>query len=168
MPTETIQEPLKAAMPPIEHWRSWPLGAIVVDSSVLGAWMMADEPAHGAAIRLMDRIGDGELEPVLAGHVRFEVRHALVRAARRGRIDWADVPHWFKALDALEAVIASLTDDDAPVLALARQHQLTWSDAHWVETAIRYDLPLVTADLRLIRSVPDDVAILVDVRGVAA
>lgn len=141
---------------------------VVVDSSVLGAWMLDDEPAHVAAVQFIDAFGDGTFDPVFAAHFRFEVRHALVRAARRGRVDWADLPRWLDALDALEARIAPLSEDDEPVLDLARRHQLSWGDANWVEVATREDLPLVTADRRLIRSVPDDVAILVDVRDAAA
>lgn len=144
------------------------MSVVVIDSSVLGAWMIEDEPAHDAALRLMSRVGDGAIEPVLAEHCRFEVRHALVRAARRGRIAWSDLPQWFATLDALEATIAPLAARDEPVLALARLYQLTWSDAHWVEVAVRLDLPLVTADRRLVHSVPDDVAILIDVKEAAA
>lgn len=141
---------------------------VVVDSSVAIAWMLEDEPAHAAAVRFVDAFGDGTYDPVFAAHVRFEMRHALVRAARRGRIDWADLPCCLDTLDALGATIAPLSVDDQPVLDLARRHQLTWSDANWVDVAIRRDLPLVTADLRLIASVPDHVAILVDVREAAA
>ena len=144
------------------------MNAVVIDSSVLGVWMIDDEPAHEAAGRFMVAVGDGAIEPVLAEHCRFEVRHALVRAARRGRVAWADLPRWFGALDALEAAIVPLAAEDEPVLALAQGLQLTWSDAHWVEIAARLDLPLVTADLRLIRSVPDEVAVLIDVRDAAA
>ena len=144
------------------------MNVVVIDSSVLGAWMIEDEPFHEAALRLMAAVGDGRIEPFLAGHCQFEVRHALVRAARRGRVAWADLPRWFDALDALEATIVPLADKDKPVLALAERFQLTWSDAHWVEISARLDIPLVTADFRLIRSVPDEVAILVDVRDAAA
>lgn len=144
------------------------MNVAVIDSSVLGAWVIDDEPAHDAAKRFMHLVGAGDIEPLLAEHCRFEVRHALVRAARRGRVAWEELPRWFKALDALEATIVPLAETDRPVLALARRHQLTWSDAHWVEISARLDVPLVTADLRLIRSVPDEVAILVDVRDAAA
>lgn len=130
--------------------------------------MIEDEPFHDAALRLMAAVGDGRIEPLLAGHCEFEVRHALVRAARRGRVAWADLPRCFHALDGLEATIVPLAEKVEPVLALAERLQLTWSDAHWVEIAARLDIPLVTADLRLIRSVPDEVAILVDVRDAAA
>lgn len=141
---------------------------VVVDSSVFGAWMLNDEPAHVASERFVDAFGDGTYEPVSAAHFRFEIRHALVRAARRGRMEWADIPRWLTAIDALEARLVQLSESDAPVLALAQRHQLTWGDANWVEIAAREDLPLLTADRRLVRSVPDDVAIVVDVREVAA
>jgi len=136
----------------------------LIDSSVLGAWFLDDEPAHDAAVRFMDLVGAGDIEPVLAEHCRFEVRHALVRAARRGRVSWDVLPQCFETIDALEATVAPLSETDRPVLELAQRHQLTWSDAHWVEISTRVDAPLVTADARLIRSVPDEVAILVDVR----
>jgi len=141
---------------------------VVVDCSVLGAWMLVDEPAHVAAVQFVDAFGDGTFDPVFAAHFRFEMRHALVRAARRGRLDWADIPRWLAAIGALEARLVPLSEVDAPVLALAQRHQLTWGDANWVEIAAREDLPLVTADRRLVRSVPDDVAILMDVREAAA
>ncbi len=141
---------------------------VVVDSSVLGAWMLGDEPAHVAAEQVVDAFGDGTYEPVFAAHFRFEIRHALVRAARRGRFDWADIPRWLAAIDALEARLVPLSESDTPVLVLAQRHQLTWGDANWVEIAAREDLPLLTADRRLVRSVPDDVAIVVDVREAAA
>ena len=144
------------------------MNVVVLDSSVLGAWMMEDEPFHTAARRLMAAVGGGGIEPLLAGHCRFEVRHALVRAARHDRVAWADLPRWFDTLDALEATIVPLAEKDEPVLALAERFHLTWSDAHWVEISARLDIPLVTADLRLIRSIPDEVAILVDVRDAAA
>lgn len=144
------------------------MNVVVIDSSVLGAWMIEDEPSHEAAVRFMAAVADGAIEPFLAEHCRFEVRHALVRAARRRRVAWADLPRWFDALDALEATIVPLAEKDEPVLALAQRLQLTWSDAHWVEIAARLDIPLLSADLRLIRSVPDDVAIVVDVQEAAA
>lgn len=141
---------------------------VVIDSSVAIAWILEDEPAHEAAIRFVDALGVGKFDPVFAAHFRFEVRHALVRAARRGRIEWEELPIWLELLESLEATVATLSEADEPVLELARRHQLTWGDANWVEVAARMDLPLVTADLRLIRSVPDEVAILVDVRDAAA
>lgn len=141
--------------------------AALIDSSVVVAWILPDEAAHAAARRLMAAVANGGIEPVFAAHLRFEVRSGLVRAARRGRIDWEDVPLWLAATDALEAPTIALSDSDASVLAIARAHGLGWGDAHWVEIASRLDLPLVTADLRLLRAIPDVVALVVDVRDAA-
>lgn len=134
---------------------------VVLDSSVAVAWALPDEYLHPAAMRVMDQFGLGELEPFVAGHFAFEVRHGLVRAARAGRVGWSTIPSWIGAIDAVEATIVPLVDDDAMILRLARQHGLTWGDAHWVEVAMRLDLPLVTADRRLARAIPDEVAIVI-------
>jgi len=134
---------------------------VVVDSSVAVAWALPDEHLHPAAIRFIDQLGVGRLEPFVAGHFAFEVRHALVRAARTGRVAWSAVPEWIVAIDALDATIVPITTDDEAILGLARQHGLTWGDAHWVHTAARLDLPLLTADRRLAHAVPDEVAIVV-------
>ena len=140
----------------------------LIDSSVLAAWILPDEEAHDAATRLMVSIANGEIEPVFAALLRFELRNGLVRAARRGRIGWDDLPALLDIVDALEASTVPLSASDDPILALAQAHQLGWGDAHWVEIASRLDLPLITADLKLVRSVPDLVAIVVDVREAAA
>lgn len=144
------------------------MSEVVIDSSAAVAWILADEPGHEEALAFMTHIGAGTFDPVFAAHFGFEIRNALVRAARRGRMHLADIPQWLAAIDALEARSVPLSEVDAPVLALAQRHQLSWGDANWVEIAAREDLPLLTADRRLIRSVPDDVAILVDVREAAA
>ena len=134
---------------------------VVVDSSVAVAWALPDEHLHPAAIRVIDQLGVGRLEPFVAGHFAFEVRHGLVRAARAGRLAWSTIPDWIGAIDDLDATIVPLLDDDEVILGLAREHGLTWGDAHWVHTAAQLDLPLLTADRRLARAVPDDVAIVV-------
>jgi predicted nucleic acid-binding protein len=134
---------------------------VVLDSSVVVAWALPDEHLHPAAMRVMDQFGSGGLEPFVAGHFAFEIRNGLVRAARAGRVAWSAIPDWIVAIDALDATIVPLMADDEVILGLAQQHGLTWGDAHWVYTAARLDLPLLTADLRLARAVPDEVAIVV-------
>lgn len=141
---------------------------VLVDSSVLVAAVLEDEVDHGVAVRFFQRMADDGLEPLIAAHGRFEVRHAIVSAAQHGRLAWEDVRVRLGLLDALDPTVVPLSPVDRPVLRLAEAHRLTWADANWVEIAARLDLPLVTADQRLIRSVPDEVAILVDVREIAA
>ncbi len=144
-----------------EPWRSWRVSDVVIDSSVAVAWALPDEHLHPAAVRFIGGLVDGRLTPVVAAHFAFEVRHALIRAARAGRVDWVNVPGWMLAIDGLEPVIASLNPKDEVIIDLAQRHGLTWGDAHWVEVARRLDRPLLTADQRLARSVPDEVAIVV-------
>jgi predicted nucleic acid-binding protein len=147
-------------MPPTARWMSWLVNDVVIDSSVAVAWMLADEPLHEAARRFRATLEAGERGPIVAEHFGFEVRHALIRAARRERIAWLEVGEGFAALDAFEPTVVPLRRRDDPILDLAHQFGLTWGDAHWVDVAMRLDLPLVTADLRLARSIPDEVAIV--------
>ncbi|MEX2184990.1 MAG: type II toxin-antitoxin system VapC family toxin [Chloroflexota bacterium] len=140
----------------------------LVDSSVLVAAVLEDEADHDVAVRFLQRMADDGVEPLVAAHGRFEVRHAIVFAANRGRLAWGDVRVRLGLVDGLDATVVPLSPEDRPVLRLAEAHRLTWADAHWVEIAARLDLPLVTADQRLILAVPDEVAILVDVREAAA
>lgn len=160
-PSATTPERWKAGAPPIEHWKSWPVQDVVVDSSVAVAWALPDEHLHPVAIKFIEQLGAGQLEPVVAGHFAFEVRHALVRAARAGRVAWSLVPPWLAAIDALDPRVIPLLDDEQVILDLAQRLGLTWGDAHWAHTAARLDLPLVTADRRLASAVPDEVAIAV-------
>lgn len=148
-------------MPPMGRWRSWPVTDVVLDSSVAVAWALPDEHLHPAAIRIIDQVGAGRLEPFVAGNFGFEVRNGLVRAARAGRLAWSSIPDWLTAINALGATTLPLVDDDEVILSLAQQCGLTWGDAHWVHTAAQLDLPLLTADRRLARAVPSDVAIVV-------
>jgi predicted nucleic acid-binding protein len=134
--------------------------AAVLDSSVAVAWFLADEPVHRAAHGILDSITTGRIEPVVAAHFAFEVRSALIRAARRGRIGWPDVRLALAAIDGIEPTVAEPAADET-LITLAEDHRLEWADAHWVEGAARLDLPLVTVDRRLARTVPADVAIVV-------
>jgi predicted nucleic acid-binding protein len=134
---------------------------VVVDSSVVVAWLLSDEPLHERARKVRLTFEGGDREPVVAGHFGFEVRHALTRAARRARIGWPEVRSAFRTLEAFEPVVIPLDPRDGPIMNLVERYGLGWGDAHWVHTAARLDLPLLTADRRLVRAVPDEVAIVV-------
>ena len=134
---------------------------VLVDSSVVVAWALPDEALHSRALSVVDQLMGGALEPVVALPFAFEVRHALVRAARAGRLDWATIPSWLEAIDALDPTYVKPRPDETGILDLAERLGLTWGDAHWVDVARRLDLPLLTADRRLARAVPDEVAVVV-------
>jgi hypothetical protein len=67
-------------------WRQRPVADVAIDSSVAVAWALPNEHLHPPAMRLIDQLGMGRLEPFVAAHFGFEVRRALVRAARAGRL----------------------------------------------------------------------------------
>lgn len=138
----------------------------VVDSSVAVAWVMADEPAHVAARRFLDLVVSGDIEPVVAGHFGFEVRRALMQAARQARIAWDTVRERVAAIEAIEPEVYPLLADDEQLLALCRDLQVGWADAHWIALAAMLDLPLVTADDRLAARVPDAEVIVMAVSGI--
>lgn len=160
-PVATIRAPSRAATLPIGRSNGWPVRDVVVDSSVVVAWALPDEALHPSALRLVDQLIDGELEPVVATPFAFEVRHALIRAARAGRLDWSTIPSWLGAIEALEPTRVEPEPDETGILHLAERLGLTWGDAHWVDVAKRLDLPLLTADRRLARAVPDEIAVVV-------
>ena len=134
---------------------------VIVDSSVAVAWVLDDEPAHDAAVRFRRSILDGDLEPDVAGHFGFEVRGALTRAARRARVSWDSIEPRIAAIEAFAPTVHPLNRDDGALLELCREFAISWADAHWVALAASLDRPLVTADARPARLVPDTTAIVV-------
>lgn len=75
---------------------------VVVDTGVVVAWLLMDEDAQDAAVAFRERVVHGELEPVVAGHFDFELRSALMQAARRACMAWDEVPRAVSAIEALE------------------------------------------------------------------
>ena len=131
---------------------------VIVDTSVTISWLLPDEPLHRQAVALRDEIVAGLLEPIVASHHRFELRHALVRAAQRNRCSWLAIPAHLGTIDDMQLDIAPNEVSDEPALGLCRDLRLNWGDGQWIALAMRLGLPLVTADLRLVRAVPPDLA----------
>lgn len=136
---------------------------VVVDSSVVLAWLLADEPAHRPAGAIRAEIEDGSLEPIVAGHFGFELRSGLMQAARRHRIGWDSVASQAMTIEVMQLTVHPLSNADESLLGLCRDHGLSWADAHWVHLAASIDAPLITADRELARRVPDVVAVMVDI-----
>lgn len=134
------------------------MGQVIVDTSVTIAWLLADEPLHLIASALHEDMAAGAVEPIVAAHHGFEVRHALARAARRTRCSWNVIPAFLTAVHDMNLGVAATEAEDDLVYGLCRDLRLSWGDSLWVTLAKRLDLPLVTADMRLVRSVPPKIA----------
>lgn len=117
----------------------------VVDCSMAVAWILADEesPAVTPVLELVQEAGG-----VATAVWWAEVRNALIRAERRGRMSLYGTEVALAALDALGIRLDGLPDSVA-VLALTRAHRLTVYDAMYLELALRERRPLATLDRQL-------------------
>lgn len=125
---------------------------VALDSSVVLAWVLPDEPWHAQANAISADITAGLLDPVGASNLRFEVRHGLVRAVRRGRMDWDAVRAALVAIDAVSVGSPDIAYQDKDLLRLCRSHGIGWGDAHHAHLAARLEVPLLTADTRLVNA----------------
>jgi predicted nucleic acid-binding protein len=124
--------------------------ALVVDASVVAAWVLPDEVSDETDALLHRVAAEGALAPGLLWH---ELRNILLVAARRGRIAEDAVTPSLLRLRRLpiEAVATGLAGD-AAVIALAQRHRLTAYDAAYLLLARERGLPLASADRALCRA----------------
>lgn len=119
--------------------------AIVIDASIVGAWVFSDESdgiADAAAEVLQDDTG------LVPGLFWFEVRNVLLVGERRKRISTNTTIAFLGRLDQLPLLIDGACDG-THVMDLARRHGLTVYDAAYLEVAERHGLRLATLDKRL-------------------
>ena len=124
------------------------MSGLVVDASVVLAWLFDDEN-EPRADRVLKRLEeDGALVPQLW---HLEMRNSLLTAERRGRLSAGEVK---ERLDALRSL--PLRTDEASDLQsafdLARAHGLSFYDALYLELAKRESAELATLDGALARA----------------
>ena len=124
------------------------MSGLVVDASVVVAWLFDDEDEPRADRVLGQLVEDGALVPQLW---HLETRNALLTAERRGRLSSEEVK---ERLDALKGL--PIATDEEPDLqsafALARAHELSFYDALYLELAKRESAGLATLDSSLSRA----------------
>ena len=117
----------------------------VLDASVLACWAFADEE-HPIANKALERIRSEEaIAPSL---LWFEIRNVLMVGERRGRLSSADITLFLREIGRL-AIVLDHQPDEAVILALVRQFQLSVYDASYLELAQREGLPIATIDKAL-------------------
>lgn len=118
------------------------MSGLVVDASVVVAWLFDDEN-EPRADRALERLAeDGALVPQLW---HLETRNSLLTAERRGRLSSDEVK---ERLDALK-VLPITTDEELDLQSafeLARAHGLSLYDALYLELARRMGAELATLD----------------------
>jgi predicted nucleic acid-binding protein len=122
--------------------------SLILDSSVVLAWVYSDEASPGVS-RVLDLVNqDGAWVPCLW---RLEVANVLEMGVRRGRHDTA-----FRDATLTDLLLLPISTDPeterqawGATLHLAWQHRLTMYDAAYLELAKRRALPLATLDAEL-------------------
>ena len=118
------------------------MSGLVVDASVVVAWLFDDEE-EPRADRALQRLEEGG---AMVPHLwHLETRNTLLIAERRGRLTAAGVK---ERLDALRGL--PIRTDEEPDLQsafdLARAHGLSFYDALYLELAKRESAELATLD----------------------
>ena len=124
------------------------MSRLVVDASVVLAWLFDDEN-EPRADRVLKRLEeDGALVPQLW---HLEMRNSLLTAERRGRLSAGEVK---ERLDALRS-LPLRTDEESDLQSafdLARARGLSFYDALYLELAKRESAELATLDGALARA----------------
>jgi predicted nucleic acid-binding protein len=121
---------------------------LVIDASVVAAWHFPDERSAESDAILARLESDRALMPALWW---FEVRNVLLIGERRGRTVREHTERFLEFLRGLPIELTSLPDEVA-VMNLARQHQLSFYDATYLELAQRENIALATIDRALARA----------------
>ena len=118
------------------------MSVLVVDASIVMAWLFDDDEEARANDVLALLEEDGALVPQLW---HLETRNTLLAAERRGRVSAAGIR---ERLDALKGL--PIRTDAAPDLQsafdLARAHELSFYEAMYLELARRESAELATLD----------------------
>ncbi len=126
--------------------RQTPKPDLVIDASVLAAWLLPDET--GPDLAQMEQDYRRFRAPSL---LWAEFRNILIVQERRGRISLNDSDDAIRIFDRL-----GIEFDYAPVsrdvIALSRTHQLTVYDSLYLELAMRTQSTLGSLDKRLLRA----------------
>ncbi len=125
---------------------------IIIDSSVVLKWYLADEEYSQKALELLNRFVTGQLNLLAPSLLEYEVANALIIAKRRGRVDWKDI---FTALDGfvnLEINLKQLSAFYPKVLNYCMAYNVSAYDASYLALAEDEGTSLITADKRLYNS----------------
>lgn len=120
--------------------------ALIVDTSVLVATLLEDEPEHAQAVRLMSQAALGNVELTAVAYAKVEVVSALVRAVRRNRIAAGQLRSPDRILAAFPVSWAAVEPILPRAMEMALAEGFSVYDALPVAQAETTGLPLLTLD----------------------
>jgi len=119
--------------------------SIVIDASIAATWTLEDEKSESAR-RILKEVKN--LVPITTSLFWHEYRNILVTNARRGRITKDQLPTYLQKIHSLEIKEIAL-NNDAHILSLAFQHNLSAYDAAYLALAMSAGAILATNDRKL-------------------
>ena len=120
---------------------------VVLDANVIAKWILPGEPWEDQALKLREKLVNGEIEvhePVL---LVYELASLLVRAIRMGRIKSEDGKLAMKLLNKLGIKLYEINlSEGANLIELAENLNITTYDATYISLAKKLKALLISAD----------------------
>jgi predicted nucleic acid-binding protein len=116
---------------------------IVIDASIALSWLFEDELDDLARESAGRVIRETAIVPAIFS---AEITNALLAAARKKRIERANLESALRRMAQLPIKIDTATLDLSEEVRLAMKHRLTVYDALYLALACRHGLPLLTRD----------------------
>lgn len=129
---------------------------IVIDSSVILKWYLADEEYSQKALSLLDKYVSNELDILAPSLLEYEVINGLMIAKKRGRIQEKKVLTAIDGFISLELNLINLSLYYPKVIHYCKVYNRSAYDASYLALANEEGISLVTADKGLYNMVKKD------------
>jgi len=132
------------------------LTRIVIDTSVVLKWYLADEENGQKALAILDKYVSNELDILAPSLLEYEVINGLIIAKKRGRIQEKKILTAIEGFISLEIKLISLSLYYPKVIHYSKIYNRSAYDASYLALADDEDISLVTADKGLYAVVKKD------------
>lgn len=122
---------------------------MILDASVATRWFLLDEDLMAEALAIRELMLDGRVRLVGPVVLWSEVAHAVVRAARRGRLDRTATATMTQAMRDVEPLVESIDVDTRDTVRTALLVDVSAYDAQYLALGAHLGSPVITADRRL-------------------
>jgi predicted nucleic acid-binding protein len=122
------------------------LKRIVIDTSVILKWYLADEEHGQKALSILDKYVSNELDILAPSLLEYEVINGLIIAKRRGRIQEKKILTAIDGFISLEIKLINLSLYYPKVIHYSKVYNRSAYDASYLALADDEGISLVTAD----------------------
>lgn len=129
---------------------------IVIDTSVVLKWYLADEEHSQKALSILDKYVSSELDILAPSLLEYEVINGLIIAKKRGRIQEKKILTAIEGFISLEIKLINLSLYYSKVIHYSMIYNRSAYDASYLALADDEDISLVTADKGLFNVVKKD------------